>query len=94
MILNKIDDKDKTNHNRHFAQWKIMVWQEQGTAHRAPVPRRLEQHTSSRAIKMRGFNFDKHQEPEINLVSRFPAEDTPSCYCLVCSAVFVRVCVF
>lgn len=94
MIINKIDDKDKANHNRHFAQWKIMVWREQGTAHRAPVPRRLEQHTSSRAIKMRGFNFDKHREPEINLVSHFPAEDTPSCcHCLVCSGVFF-VCFF
>lgn len=28
---------------------------------------------------MRGFNFDKHQEAEINLVSHFPAEDAPSC---------------
>lgn len=27
---------------------------------------------------MRGFNFDKHQESEINLVSHFPAEDPPS----------------
>lgn len=27
---------------------------------------------------MRGFNFDKHQESEINLVSHFPAEEPPS----------------
>lgn len=26
---------------------------------------------------MRGFNFDKHQESQINLVSHFPAEDPP-----------------
>lgn len=52
-------------------------------------PRRLEQHTSSGAIKMRGFNFDKHQEPEINLVSRFPAEDPPRATVLFVLGVFL-----
>lgn len=33
---------------------------------------RLEQRTSSRAIKMRGFNLVKHRVPQINLGSHFP----------------------
>lgn len=40
---------------------------------------------------MRGFNFVKHQEPKINLVSHFPAEDTPSRRCYhVCYGIFKK----
>lgn len=40
---------------------------------------------------MRGFNFAKQQEPKINLVSHFPAEDTPSRWCYhVCYGIFKK----